>query len=491
VNAFSQTLDLAESYPTKDATLEAGDVVMLDAENPVFIARAENASAQPLVGVISTKPGFYLGGFNDELYPDDIKLPVALSGRVPVKVNFDGGDIAVGDRLTLSTSTPGIAMRATSSASTIGIALEPYTAASTTASSTILAFIDLEYTIVANQFYIDATGNVAIGTSTAPSADYKLSVGGDIAATGFINISSQGAKKDIEHLDKEKRGSLLNALRGIDVAAYRYNFEDEGNPLRLGLIAEEAPSEVLSADGGGIDLYKLTTVTLVGVQELADRIDTIEAILGLASATGASTTEEVASTTASSTNPILDGFLHTVLDFLKTLGVEIIDGLTKVANLAAGSLTVGTSEQPTGITIYDEVTGEPYCARLRNGSFVPTPGTCDEVAVTASVPTDTTDTATSTSSADTTTSTPTDTASSTPPTNPAPETTPVPTDTATSTSSADTTTSTSTDTASSTLPTNPAPESDPAPASTDPASESDPVPTATSPAPDPAPTGTP
>jgi len=40
-------------------------------------------------------------------------------------------------------------------------------------------------------------------------------------------------------------------------------------------------------------------------------------------------------------------------------------------------LTVGSPEQPTGITLYDEVTGDPYCLSVRNGNMVTRFGDCD------------------------------------------------------------------------------------------------------------------
>ncbi|EFK96159.1 hypothetical protein LDC_1819, partial [sediment metagenome] len=59
-------LDLAELYPTKDETLGAGELVMLDPAHPVFVSRydAEASEETPaLLGVVSTEPGILLGGF--------------------------------------------------------------------------------------------------------------------------------------------------------------------------------------------------------------------------------------------------------------------------------------------------------------------------------------------------------------------------------------------------------------------------------------------
>jgi len=120
------SFDLAENYPTKDQTLEAGDVVALDADNPVFVSRADAEDSSAVVGIVSTLPGIILGGYNEDTYVNEIKVALALSGRVPVKVTEENGPIKVGDRLTVSTTTPGYAMKMTESGQSIGIALENF-----------------------------------------------------------------------------------------------------------------------------------------------------------------------------------------------------------------------------------------------------------------------------------------------------------------------------------------------------------------------------
>ncbi|MDP2864066.1 MAG: hypothetical protein Q8N73_00160, partial [bacterium] len=118
---------VAENYPTKDETLGAGEVVSLDKDNAVFVKRSSSAYDSNLVGVISTEPAVLLGGFktSQSQFKDEIQVPVTLSGRVPVKVSLESGEIKIGDALT-SSSQPGIAMKATEPGRVIGIALESF-----------------------------------------------------------------------------------------------------------------------------------------------------------------------------------------------------------------------------------------------------------------------------------------------------------------------------------------------------------------------------
>ncbi|MFH1612033.1 MAG: hypothetical protein ABH887_02090, partial [bacterium] len=118
-------IDLAENYPTSDETIEAGDVVSIDINNPEYVSKTETGYDSKLIGIVSTKPGVLLGG---NCSGDDCprEVPVALAGRVPVKVLSDNGSIAIGDPLTSASSTPGYAVKATESGKIIGYALEAF-----------------------------------------------------------------------------------------------------------------------------------------------------------------------------------------------------------------------------------------------------------------------------------------------------------------------------------------------------------------------------
>ena len=113
--------DLAELYSTSDATLQVGEVVSLDSGITNGVKRTTSAYERGTVGIISTAPALLIGGQDDGV----TAVPVALAGRVPVKVSGENGPIAPGDLLT-SSSIPGVAMKATKAGPIVGKAMTAF-----------------------------------------------------------------------------------------------------------------------------------------------------------------------------------------------------------------------------------------------------------------------------------------------------------------------------------------------------------------------------
>lgn len=113
----STAYDYAERY-VSDQTLEPGDVVAMD-QSGVNKVKLATANGDPLIGIVSTKPGFITGAHQTSTYP------IALAGRVPTKVSTANGAIRVGDYLTIS-DQDGVATKATKSGEVVGIAFEAY-----------------------------------------------------------------------------------------------------------------------------------------------------------------------------------------------------------------------------------------------------------------------------------------------------------------------------------------------------------------------------
>jgi len=127
--------DYAEEYGSFDASLEPGDLVIIDTNrsaeivvtdgeegSKAWVVKPSDSYNEGLIGVVSTNPNEVIG---QNYNPNENPVPVTLNGRVPVKVSNENGSIEPGDPLT-SSSQPGVAMKATKSGPVVGKALEAY-----------------------------------------------------------------------------------------------------------------------------------------------------------------------------------------------------------------------------------------------------------------------------------------------------------------------------------------------------------------------------
>ncbi len=117
-----------------DSKPEPGDLVSWSPTEKESVEKTRSLGDERLIGVVSTAPGF-IG--NATVCPGDDQLDdcnkkyadqnvlVALAGRVPTKVNLEGGPIAIGDRISAS-SVAGVGKKASADEANIGFALEEY-----------------------------------------------------------------------------------------------------------------------------------------------------------------------------------------------------------------------------------------------------------------------------------------------------------------------------------------------------------------------------
>jgi hypothetical protein len=104
-------------------SLETGEIVTL--AGGLSVGRARIADRERIIGVVSTQPGLTLGADDSSLRTGEQAYPIALSGRVPIRLSTENGPIRKGDRIMLS-SLPGIGMKATGTGMVVGIALEDF-----------------------------------------------------------------------------------------------------------------------------------------------------------------------------------------------------------------------------------------------------------------------------------------------------------------------------------------------------------------------------
>ncbi|MDP3729225.1 MAG: hypothetical protein Q8R26_00500, partial [bacterium] len=197
--------------------------------------------------------------------------------------------------------------------------------------------------------------------------------------------------------------SVPSLVSNNEILRSAQNDNTGGCKKRLGLIAEEAPSEVLSADGKGVDVYKMASFLLAGMKAQQTKIEELDQILGSLTSTGRETSANSATNNAWSVdqtgglvNVSFFGNLNlnnnSIYDLKKITGylgrwsvdeggrlvaVEVETEKLKVKS----SAEFGTVEKPIGITIYDEVTKEPFCVKIKNGAMVSEAGICGDSSV--------------------------------------------------------------------------------------------------------------
>ncbi len=126
------TADFAEMYPVAQ-NVDYGDIVSLSSEivhtkNGDRIRSLKKTSLaydKKIVGVVSNNYEDFTSVGNNILTNDN-PMPVALKGRVPVKIAPDSTPITAGDYLTSSSTFPGYAQKATKQGTMIGKALDDW-----------------------------------------------------------------------------------------------------------------------------------------------------------------------------------------------------------------------------------------------------------------------------------------------------------------------------------------------------------------------------
>ncbi len=227
--------------------------------------------------------------------------------------------------------------------------------------------------------YVTAQGNVGVGIST-PAAPFHVysnsSVGGvamftdanascaiDPTNSSLTCSSDETLKKDIVTVNAS---STLDKLLSLRTVEYRWNGESDTSATHTGFIAQEVeaifPEFVTTgADGKKAVAYSNFVPAMVSaIQALNTKVTVVENRLTNLEALVAE-----------------NGNGDEGISF-ETIKSEFQNGITFFKSIFAEKLTVGSTENPSGITLYDEVTNEPYCLKIQNGAMVSAPGMCSE-----------------------------------------------------------------------------------------------------------------
>lgn len=99
----------------------------------------------------------------------------------------------------------------------------------------------------------------------------NLIIGGTCTAKAWETTSDRSKKKDIRSVDEISAIAKINQLN-----FYSYSMKDDDTPIPLGIMADEAPNEILGADGKSINLYSYISLCAKAVQELSDEIASLK-----------------------------------------------------------------------------------------------------------------------------------------------------------------------------------------------------------------------
>lgn len=135
--------DVAEDYATRDESLTAGDIVAADVSEQEFVKKATK-STDTIVGVYSTKPALRLSQ-SDTTINGGKAVPIALAGRVPVRVSSKNGLIKPGDLITMSDDMPGVGVKATKAGFIVGRSLGFYNDVDPAKAGTVMLFMNLSW----------------------------------------------------------------------------------------------------------------------------------------------------------------------------------------------------------------------------------------------------------------------------------------------------------------------------------------------------------
>ncbi len=117
--------DYAEYFFTKDADLQAGEVVCVDVTKENAVKRCVNNGDNNVLGIVSTNPSIVGNGKGLQRDNDPNYKIIGMLGQVPGKVSNENGDLKVGDSLTAA-ATSGVMRKANAGESTVGVALQNF-----------------------------------------------------------------------------------------------------------------------------------------------------------------------------------------------------------------------------------------------------------------------------------------------------------------------------------------------------------------------------
>jgi hypothetical protein len=200
-----------------------------------------------------------------------------------------------------------------------------------------------------NEFMIGSTTrpiNTTIWTGASGTATLDT-------ATGLITTSDERLKKNITDLEDTTLDKLLN------VRTVNFNWiNGDSDKTNIGFIAQDLeqyfPELVYTGtdDYKGVNYANMTPILVESIREMNLKVEKLDEKIN----------------NLSTPEMIKEFFGQTVN--------QIDNGIAYLKDIVVDSLKIGSPKKRTGITLYDEETGEPYCFSISGGVAKTVEGEC-------------------------------------------------------------------------------------------------------------------
>ncbi|MFA6076858.1 MAG: tail fiber domain-containing protein [Candidatus Paceibacterota bacterium] len=234
---------------------------------------------------------------------------------------------------------------------------------------------DATTSVLTERMVIKNDGGIEFPAEAGSNANDYVCIdvtGGAISskATACTGSSSLRYKKNIENLSLGLDAVL--AMRPVSFDWKLDYIKNPNAPRQVGFIAEEmeqiSPLFVTYENGQveGVEYMKLTSVLAKAIQDLDLKVEGFE--------------ERIATLEANNGGGNDGGIINTLgqyaSDFFNGVIISVENGVAYMKGIIVDTLKVGSPAKRTGVTLYDEVTGDPYCLSIANGEQKTTAGEC-------------------------------------------------------------------------------------------------------------------
>jgi parallel beta-helix repeat protein len=328
--------DYMEIYPV-DPAADLGTIVVsgpastqtTDGDSISVLTPATSEYQSNVIGIVSDKSK--AGDFNSIGYnikDSDNPQPIALSGRVQVKIASDSPAVSAGDYLTTSGSQPGKAKKATQAGFVVGKALESWNPQSP--ASTILVYVTNTWADPNRSLAFDASGNLFVkGITSATDVSVKTASASEPEVT-LTSLNSRLLSVDTQI------ASISAQLAGLNSASVSASLA-EISVSSLDVLGDATISGQLHVTAQSV--LSDTTITgklLVGLLKFDDLSADLSSLSGLLSLqNGAATLTDTGDLTITGT---------LTAKAVKAEQFQVLGTATSSASIGKATLPAGTTE---------------------------------------------------------------------------------------------------------------------------------------------------